>query len=95
MCWQVRIDLGEGADFSVRRTSMGLKVVTLTESLAGIAMVSAGLARSSSEGKVAARYLPEYMGILQLQSPRTEGADRQIETQRGMRLLPYGKREER
>src|SRR6267378_4079260 len=39
---------------------MSLKVVTLTVSLAGIAMVSAGLAQSSSEGKAAARYLPEY-----------------------------------
>jgi hypothetical protein len=53
MCWQVRIDLGEAADFSFRRTSMSLKVVTLTVALAGIAMVSTGLAQSSSEGKVA------------------------------------------
>jgi hypothetical protein len=70
MCWQVRIDLGEAADFSFRRTSMSLKVVVVTVALAGIAMVSTGLAQSSSEGKVAARYLPEYTASGELVLPK-------------------------
>jgi hypothetical protein len=70
MCRQVRIDLGEAADFSFRRTSMNLKVVTLTVSLAGIAMVSTGLAQSSSEGKIVARYLPEYTASGELVLPK-------------------------
>jgi hypothetical protein len=70
MCWQVRIDLGEAADFSFRRTSMSLKVVALTVSLAGIAMVSTGLAQSSSEGKAVARYLPEYTASGELVLPK-------------------------
>jgi hypothetical protein len=70
MCWQVRIDLGEAADFSFRRTSMSLKVVALTVALAGIAMVSTGLAQSSGEGKAVARYLPEYTASGELVLPK-------------------------
>jgi len=70
MCWQVRIDLGEAADLTFRRTSMSLKVAALTVSLAGIVMVSTGPARSSSEGKVAARYLPEYTASGELVLPK-------------------------
>jgi hypothetical protein len=54
---QVRIDLGEVADFSVRRNSMSLKVMTLTVSLAGIV-------------KVMARYLPEYTASGDLVLPK-------------------------
>src|SRR3981189_2920890 len=49
---------------------MSLKVVTLTVSLAGIAIVSAGLAQSSSEGKAVARYLPEYTASGELVLPK-------------------------
>jgi Cytochrome P460 len=67
---QVRIDLGEAADSNFRRTSMSLKVVTLTAALAGIVIVSTGLAQSSSEGKIVARYLPEYTASGDLVLPK-------------------------
>jgi hypothetical protein len=70
MCWQVRIDLGEAVDFSFRRTSMSLKVVTLTVALAGIATMSAGPAQSSGEGKAVVRYLPEYTASGDLVLPK-------------------------
>ena len=70
MFWQVRIDFGEAADFSFRRTSMSLKVVVVTVALAGIAMVSTGLAQSGSEGKAVARYLPEYTASGELVLPK-------------------------
>src|SRR5882724_7547085 len=49
---------------------MSLKVVTLTAALAGIVIVSTGLAQSSSEGKVVARYLPEYTASGELVLPK-------------------------
>ena len=49
---------------------MSLKVVALTVVLAGIAMVSTGLAQSGSEGKAVARYLPEYTASGELVLPK-------------------------